>query len=212
MKFLDYLIDKYGYNMPIILNEIEYKNLSRTAIRLRIKRLIDKGLISREIQGTYYIPKREYGQDGYCSSRDIIEKKYISDGGDIYGFYSGLTLLNGLGFTTQVPNVLTIITNNSNTNKRELTISNFKYVLIKSRVTITKNNKELLELLELLRILDENQFELDKNNGFNLIKKIIEDKSININKVKDYIIYYPAKVAKRLMEVENEITRGQRSI
>ena len=208
MKFYEYLIDKYGYNSPILLDEIKFENLSKTAIRLRLNRLLTKGIIKRELQGTYYIPKEEFGSDGYCSSRDIANKKYISNGSKIYGFYTGMSLLNGTGFTTQVPNVLTIVTNNCNTCKRELTISKFKYIVKKSNVEITKDNVKYLELLELLRILEENSFKEDKGNSFQNIKYMIEKRNISLNEVKKYIYFYPAKVAKRFMEVEYEITRG----
>lgn len=212
MEFYDYLIDEYGYNKPIILKEIEYKELSRTAIRLKLKRLMAKGIIKREIQGTYYIPKEELGTKGYCSSNDIIRKKYISDGNNTYGFYSCLSLLNGTGFTTQVPNVLTIITNNCNTNKREIEINKFKYILKKSKVEINSDNVFNLEFLELLRILDEKQFEKDKDNKFKNIKYLLDNNSIKLDEAKQYLYYYPAKVAKRFMEVENEIARGKRNI
>ncbi|MCD8203749.1 MAG: hypothetical protein LUB56_01310 [Coprobacillus sp.] len=48
----------------------------------------------------YYLPKESRLGESHLHYSKIIEKKYISDGESVYGFYSGTTLLNSLGLSS----------------------------------------------------------------------------------------------------------------
>ena len=53
-----YLMENYGYNEPIFLNELSVEGLSENAVRQSVKRLVANGFLERYDNGIYYIPKQ----------------------------------------------------------------------------------------------------------------------------------------------------------
>ena len=53
----EYLMDNYGYNEPIFLNDLSIDGLSDNAVRQSMKRLVASGFLERYDNGIYYIPK-----------------------------------------------------------------------------------------------------------------------------------------------------------
>ena len=53
-----YLMENYGYNEPIFLNDLIVEGLSENAVRQSVKRLVANGFLERYDNGIYYIPKR----------------------------------------------------------------------------------------------------------------------------------------------------------
>ena len=54
-----YLMENYGYNEPIFLNDLTFQGLSVYAVRQAVKRLVANGFLERYDNGIYYIPKRD---------------------------------------------------------------------------------------------------------------------------------------------------------
>ena len=54
-----YLMENYGYNEPIFLNDLTIQGLSENAVRQAVKRLVANGFLERYDNGIYYIPKRD---------------------------------------------------------------------------------------------------------------------------------------------------------
>lgn len=50
-----YLMENYGYNEPIFLNDLSVKDLSENAVRQSVKRLTASGFLERYDNGIYYI-------------------------------------------------------------------------------------------------------------------------------------------------------------
>lgn len=80
--------------------------------------------------------------------------RFISRGDNIDGFYGGNSFANQIGITTQVPRVVEIVSNNTNSSDREVRIGNRKFYVRKPVVEITKENVYVLQMLELLKNLD----------------------------------------------------------
>ena len=192
----DYLIKKYKKGEPFFLSELPCN--SKSYLKLEMKRLVDKGLVSRYLRGVYYLPyKTILGTDGKVLIEDYIRKKYLYNDSKITGFYSGLRLANKYGFTTQNSAVYEFYTNNITTKQRALTIDKRKVVMYKPYVEITKDNINELEFLELMRIVYKYAEVRDKEIKIEL-SKYIKIKNIDFNKVKKYISYYPNIVYKNL--------------
>ena len=67
-----------------------------------MKKLTDEGKIERLCNGIYYLPYVSIlGTKGPVSIKQIIDKKFIKKNEKTIGFYTGLSLINKLGFTTQ---------------------------------------------------------------------------------------------------------------
>jgi len=144
-----YLLENYGYNKPIFLNDLKIEELSENAVRQSVKRLVAKGFLERFDKGIYYIPK----QDGllgksYLDPVLVIMRKYVRNESDTYGYLTGMAFANQLGLTTQVPAIIEIVTNREATNGRMVTVGNQKVRIKKAAVTVSDNNADILQLLD----------------------------------------------------------------
>ena len=144
-----YLMEHYGYNEPIFLNELKVEGLSENAVRQSVKRLVANGFLERYDNGIYYIPKCSglLGKS-YLDPYMVIIRKYIQNKSDIYGYVTGISFANQLGLTTQMPAVIEIVTNREATNGRMITIGKQQVRIKKSDIIVSQSNAELLQLLD----------------------------------------------------------------
>ncbi|MGL4484537.1 MAG: DUF6088 family protein, partial [Anaerovoracaceae bacterium] len=95
------LVNEYGYNSPIFLEDLISESGDYIVITQRIKRLEKLGSIARYDRGVYYIPqKSELLGVAIVNPEKIIEAKYIKRQGQYFGFFSGLDFANQIGLTT----------------------------------------------------------------------------------------------------------------
>lgn len=144
-----YLIENFGYNEPIFLNDLSVEGLSENAVRQSVKRLVANGFLKRYDNGIYYIPKQEglLGK-GYLDPLLVVMRKYVKNKSETYGYVTGISFANQLGLTTQMPAVIEVVTNRESTNGRMITVGNLKVRIKKSTVTVSDSNAELLQLLD----------------------------------------------------------------
>ena len=144
-----YLLENYGYNEPIFLNELSIEGLSENAIRQAVKRLAKSGFLERYDNGIYYIPKQGglLGKS-YLDPSVVIMRKYIQNKSNIYGYITGLAFANQLGLTTQMPAVIEVVTNREATNGRMISVGNQRARVKKSSIPISNKNAEILQLLD----------------------------------------------------------------
>ena len=114
MILIDYLLKKYGTNKPILTEELSIPESSYANLRKQLSRYNSQGILEKYSQGVYYIPKETILGRSTLSIDDVINRKYITNDNDIYGFYSGLSFYNKLGISTQLPYVYEIVTNKFN--------------------------------------------------------------------------------------------------
>ena len=144
-----YLLENYGYNEPIFLNDLKIEGLSENAVRQSVKRLVAKSFLERYDNGIYYIPKAGglLGKS-YLDPLLVIMRKYVRNKYETYGYITGLSFVNQLGLTTQMPAVIEIVTNTEATNGRTVMVGSQKVRVKKSAVPVSSNNAELLQLLD----------------------------------------------------------------
>lgn len=144
-----YLMENFGYNEPIFLNELSVEGLSENAVRQSVKRLVANGFLERYDSGIYYIPKQGglLGKS-YLDPSLVIMRKYVQNKSETYGYITGISFANQLGLTTQMPAIIEVVTNRESTNGRLITIGNQKVRVKKPTVTISDSNVELLQLLD----------------------------------------------------------------
>lgn len=145
----DYLMENYGYNEPIFINDLFIEGISENAVRQSVKRLAASGFLERYDSGIYYIPKRGgiLGKS-YLDPNIVIMRKYVQNKSDKYGYVTGLSFANELGLTTQMPAIIEVVTNREATNGRMVMVGNQKVRVKKSSVPISESNAELLQLLD----------------------------------------------------------------
>ena len=172
MILIDYLLKKYGTNKPIITEELSIPEISYDNLRKQLSRYSSQGILEKYSQGVYYIPKETILGRSTLSIDDVINRKYITNDNDIYGFYSGLSFYNKLGISTQVPFVYEIVTNKEKSRVREITLKHQKIILRKPYATINRNNYLEAQFLEFINNANIN----DINDNIDILKKYIKDK------------------------------------
>lgn len=153
---LDYLVQNYDAGEPIFIADIEIRGISGVNLRQQFKTLTDSGKLARYENGIYYVPKESRLVGGGGPGADTVAYyKYISRRGRITGYYSGHTFANQLGLSVQVPHKVEIVSNNIAAKKREVSIGKRAFIVRKAGTTVTEDNYKALQLLDLLKNLDE---------------------------------------------------------
>jgi hypothetical protein len=197
MTFGEYLKSKYGFNEPIYIEEIGFKGYSRPWIFNELNKLIKSGDIKRFDTGIYYFPVKMFFGDSLLDSRKVVERRFISDGNEIYGYISGVSLLNLIGLSTQVPNLLELVTNNETTRVRDIKIGTQRVRARRSRTTVTKENAGVLQFLDLMNIVTPSA--MDETEMF-MLRKYTEASGVTQSMVMQYAGIFPAKAIKNMVE------------
>ena len=199
MTLYEYLLQQYGTNEPIISADIVFKNYSRPWVMKQLKSLCEDGKLIRFEKGIYYIPTDTVFGKSILNPRKVIEKKYINDGENTIGYYSGITFQNQLKLTTQMPNVIEIYTNNETTNVRDVIVGKQKVILRKARTTINSTNVAVLSLLEMMNDIIPRSLDSEKKSR---IAEYINNNGITKQEIISYASVFPDKVMRNLIESE----------
>ena len=147
----------FGRNEPIFIKEIisSWNEYSRSRVLQLIRELCTDGALIKDIPGVYYLPKETvWGGVFSLDTMKIIEKRYLKDGGKVFGYYSGHTLMNDVGLSNQVPNTDEIVTVNEATRVRTVVIDGFKVILRRAKIKINEKNAPVMQLLEIFNRYD----------------------------------------------------------
>lgn len=202
MKLYQYLLSEYGYDEPILTEQLKDNiKLNPNTLRQSIKRLHDKGLIAKVQNGIYFIPskKPEFGTATLDTDK-IVRVKYLKDRDFRIGYKSGINFANTLGLTYQTAAVETIVTNNSSASKREVKIYNKRYIIRKPKVEVNKFNYKILQVLDLLNNYDHYS-EIPLEKAKEKILKYLKDVSTNQQEFKKCIDVYPMKTKLKVYEL-----------
>lgn len=163
-----YIIEKGGKqnNVYVILNRLKMKGIMKSAYR-----------------GIYYKPGRcVFGETGLDYTR-LIELKYLKDReGNIKGYITGAKLFNWIGFTTLVPNVTEIVTNECKYYKKY--DEKLRTYIIKPKIQITNENHQYLQFLDILENKDNIHIEIDNENQ--ILCDIIKECNLDFKKIIKY--------------------------
>ena len=199
MAFYEYLVDSFGYNEPIMLNEIAYENYSKPWISKQLADLCSCGKLIRFEKGVYYVPKMTALGPSKLNPKKIIEKKYIAAGDGRNGYYSGAAFLNLTGLSTQVPNVVEIYTNAETAKVREIAVGQFRVLLRRARTPITKDNVAVQSFLELMNSVSPSFFDNERRR---ITSEYICQNGISKKDITKYAGAFPDKAMRTLVESE----------
>ena len=199
MKLYDYLLENFKADgEPILTSELPCN--SRTYLRQQLKELVDQGKLWRFMPGIYYLPfKNSMNKDGFIKFFSIYQKKYLKNKNKIFGYYTRFSLYNNWQFSTQVPYVPQICTNNTSCN-RMVSICKNKYSLYKPRTIITKENVNELQFLDLMENLFTMTEVRDEEMDFRL-QIYLEENKIDFTLVSQLIDLYPKIVYTNMKKV-----------
>lgn len=201
MTFSEYLMDTFGINEPIAIEDIRYEKYSRQWIYKKIKELVDNSELKRFDRGIYYFPQKMPWGEAAFDPYKIVYPRFITDGNDVYGYVAGLSLWNESGLSTQVPNLLEIATNNETTRVRDIYVGWQRVRARRSRAKITKENEKTLQFLDLMAIMQPPK-EMDETERFMLDKFSMKAKEAGVTK-ESLMLYsqvFPARATKNMIE------------
>lgn len=196
----DYLKENYEPGEPIFSGDIELPGLSEENLRYHLKKLTDDGIISRFEAGVYYFPKMDIlGERMDLSAETVAIHKYIQRRGKRVGYYSGYTLANRMGLSTQVPFTIEITSNYAPAQVRELTIKNRKYIIRRPVAEVTEENVAVLQFLDCLKDI-EKCAEEEMDVCGKILSKYAKQNNITKQKIDEFIEEYPVKIYKAIYE------------
>lgn len=194
----EYINNNYQNGEPIFIDEIKYKN--KNALSQELKRLTDNGFLSRVYNGVYY---KNYSTvlntEGKMSIDLFIKKRFLFKENKTIGYLTGLSLANKYGFTTQVPAVFEICTNEATTKQRKIIVDGFNFIIYSPTIPITNDNVSALQFLDLMLIVDK-YGELMGKEMRKKIDEFITKTNVNFKVVKKILKFYPDRVYRNLYQ------------
>ena len=191
-KCIDDFVDKAELRIPIYTNDIfEYvkkriPDLSKATFNMTLQRYekARKDFV-RFQKGIYYKTKETpFGFAGIDKTA-LITRKYINDGGEIYGYETGPSYINKLGLTTQMSNMIYIATINTRYNVED---KENKIFLIKPVIEINKDNYRYLQFLDIID--NKMNVKFETKDYKKILRKYIKTYNLTFEKLIGYAKYY----------------------
>ena len=199
MTLYEYLLRTYGYNEPFFSSEIIFEKYSKPWIYKELSKLCNEEKLIRFEKGVYYVPKKTLLGNSMINPAKVIEKKYIKSGEKIFGYYSGQTILNRMGLSTQMPNITEIYTNNESAKVRDISVGKQKVRLRRSRIAITESNVAVLCFLEVMNLLPGSKMEEEERE---ILSRYVSENNICRKDITAYAPMFPDKAMRTMIESE----------
>lgn len=198
MKVSERILSEFKPDEPILVEDVirMFPDRSRQWVDNTLSNMTSSKQLNRYSTGVYYILSSTGRGSRSLNPYMVIEKKYITDGDSVYGYYGDKYLLRKLGLIRLFPEVITIITNREKSRGRKIRVGNTEVYLIKSPTEITRENQPILQLLEVIRLIDVNMFSGTEKE--HLINYILHNR-ITIFDIRQYCEYFPDVVSKRIL-------------
>lgn len=192
---------QFGISEPIFTEEIlaAWSDYSRPRVFQLLKELCENGAITKYALGVYYFSEpTPWGTQSALSADKVAEKRYLQANGKIFGYYSGLTLMNMVGLTNQVPNTREIVTVNETTRVREVTIGKRRFLVRRAKTDITSENAPVMQMLEIFNVYD---IPLERYQAENILA-LVGGRRIDKSLVYECAKYYPKRALQNLRKSE----------
>ena len=197
----NYIKTHYKQAEPIFLSDLLRTNITEPDLNQQLKELCEKGLLQQYDEEVYFIPKKTTLNSIIGPNADMVARyRFISKGDNVDGFYAGNTFANQIGISTQVPQVIEIVSNNVS-DDGEVLIGNRRFSVRKPIVPITKENVYVLQMLELLKNLDA-YLDCTYEEAREKFAEYISVCEITKSDVEMYIKEYPESTLKFYYELE----------
>lgn len=200
LSLYEYLVANFKENEPIFVSEIKIEDMTDVNLRQQMKKLADSGKIKRFDSGIYFIPKKTIFHSGsQLSPYKVIEKKYLQNEKQRFGYISGLMLANQMGLTTQVPMSYEVVTNKATKDYRETKLDKTRVIIRKPRVEVTEDNYKILQFLDL--ICDIKYYsEVEGEQLQKRLMKYMQNIKLSFSMLEPYLMYYPDRIYKNMYE------------
>ena len=197
----EYITQNYKETEPIFYCDLPLFDKEKSELSRQLRILCEEGKLCKYEKGVYFIPKKSILSSMVGPSADVVARyKYISRRGKVDGYYTGNSLANKFGISTQVPMKPEIISNNMSAKIKEIQIGKTTFVIRKPVVKVTNENVKTLQLLEMIKIVDEYMDGSYAEAG-EKIKGYIIYNNIRKDDIDRYIRKYPLIIFKNYYEM-----------
>lgn len=180
---------------PIVLNDMKWLKLKPGALRQAFKRMSDKGIVKRYMNGVYYFPDK----GRMPTIEDVIRGMYIGDRRKTFGYYSGHAFGRVLKVTGRVDPYPVIVTNKENSRGRYRKVASEMVYLKKPYADITRDNVDVMAVLDFMREW-KTYSDLDESETFIRIKEYLKERNIDKSTLLELAVYFPSKVSAILVK------------
>ena len=201
IMLLSYLQKKYRAGTPIFISDlVNNDELNNAAIRQGLKRLVDRKMLCRYSNGIYYFPKSsKIFKEIPLDVNEVVANKYIKRNNMIFGYYSGITLANLIGLTTQVSAEICIVTNGEKSRGRDRNLKSIRIRIKAPKTEINNKNQKVLQVLDLITEAGKYSEYSDKETN-DILKNYVKRLKVSKKMVLRYLSFYPNKTSKKLLE------------
>lgn len=196
----NYIKEYYKEAEPIFFSDLLCEDITDSTLNQQLKELCEKGLLQQYDEEVYFIPKKSKLNLAVGPNADMVARyRFISKGDNVDGFYAGNTFANQIGISTQVPQVIEIVSNIVS-DDGEVLIGNRRFEVRKPIVPITKENVYVLQMLELLVKIDV-YLDYTYEEAREKFAEYISVYGITQNDVELYIKKYPESTLENYYEL-----------
>lgn len=204
MDLVNYLANIYGYDTPIFIKDVRIGRKSKSAIREEFYRASKRGDINRDGPGVYSLVNKTNEIVDVVTFEKILMRKYLTSENAprgleklfVEGYYSGLTFLNMIGLSEQVPAIPEITTNRISSKKYVYNALGRTAFIRKSRTTIDSSNYEILQFLDMFYYITMDEVKKNKE----LIIRYVKEKRLTKYEFTKYIGLYGVQTMKKIVE------------
>lgn len=186
-------ISKYNPDEPLFLKEIKQYVIDKhkndkidnlNNVNVIINRMCKNKILKQFYKGIYYKPVKNIFGEMPLDKNKVIIKKYIKDkNGNIKGYITGAKLFNQLGLTTQVPNIINIVTNECK-NYNEYKNEKLGVIIKQPRIKINNDNYKYLQLFDIIN--NKYQIDIEVDNENEILYNFIEENKLDFEKIIKY--------------------------
>lgn len=200
--FIERMKENFKMTTPIFSREILtlFKDYSTAYVFRMIKKAEESGELVKFSTGVYFMPEPTFFGQTTITADKVVERRYIRDGNEVFGVYSGIRLLNFFDATTQLPMTLEIVSNNETMRRREISFNRCRFILRKSRCQITADNANAYMVLQFFNDM-KMKSELSKWSKRRLTE-FIQKNNISAQSLIELAKYFPAQTTKNLIYSE----------
>lgn len=189
--------EKYQPLELFFLADIHDKTMTQAAIKQELLRLTKEGSVRRYSYGVYFIPDKQ--KSAAPDTMDAIEMRYIQNGKNSIGFYTGINFINSItGRRPTVEDKLEIISNKATSGKKSVYMFSKRFILRKPYMTITNDNVALNAFLSYIAMTDLATLKAN----YALLSNYIRKEHLGANEVMEATKFFPAKTASKLLATD----------
>lgn len=192
---VEMLKEQYRPCEPIVLSDMKWLKISSGALRQTFKRMSDKGILKRYMNGVYYFPDNSRSP----SLEDVLYKMYIGNRREVYGYRSGYAFANELGVTEKADECPIIVTNKENSRGRFRKMVIGQVYLKKPYRSVTEDNANAQAVLDFIREW-EVYSDLSEEDTFTQVKKYMKRNHISKEVLAETAEDFPGRVSMMIVK------------